>query len=77
MQAVDSAATIAEAKAAFDEVNKLGYAWRDTDEMIQQAEKAAQLNDTSTTLEQAQSALSQSRLAKAQFQQQINAGPLN
>lgn len=67
--------TIAEAKAAFDEVNELGYAWRDTEEMIKSAEEAAKLGDTSTADSLSKSALDQSRLAKEQYEAQKNAGP--
>ncbi|MGB5278242.1 MAG: LysM peptidoglycan-binding domain-containing protein [Gammaproteobacteria bacterium] len=57
---------IADAKAANAEVAAMGYAWRDTGSLIEQAEKALADGDDAKALELANQALAQAEAAKAQ-----------
>jgi len=57
---------IADAKAANAEVAALGYEWRDTASLIEQAEKALADGDEAKALELANQALAQAEAAKAQ-----------
>ena len=57
---------IADAKAANAEVAALGYEWRDTSSLIEQAEKALADGDEEKALELANKALAQAEAAKAQ-----------
>lgn len=57
---------IADAKAANAEAAALGYEWRDTGSLIEQAEKALADGDDAKALELANKALAQSEAAKAQ-----------
>ena len=57
---------IADAKIANAEAAALGYEWRDTGSLIEQAEKALADGDEAKALELANQALAQSEAAKAQ-----------
>ena len=57
---------IADAKAANAEVAALGYEWRDTAKLIEQAEKALADGDEDKALALANQALAQAEAAKAQ-----------
>jgi nucleoid-associated protein YgaU len=59
-------AAIADAKAAQAEAKAAGYAWRDTDKMIAQAEKALSEGDTGTAIQLAEKARAQAENALKQ-----------
>lgn len=59
-------AAIADAKAAQAEAKAAGYAWRDTDDMIAQAEKLLQEGDTGAAIQMAEKARAQAENALKQ-----------
>lgn len=67
--------TLAQAEAAYSEVNKSGAAWRDTGDIIESAKKEAKQDNYDKALELVTTALNESQLAKQQDDKQKNAGP--
>ncbi|RKZ93505.1 MAG: hypothetical protein DRQ43_08055 [Gammaproteobacteria bacterium] len=64
---------ITNAKAALKVAKSDGYAWRDTDKFIKQAEKALAAGDTAKATSLATKAINQSELAKKQSIEQDKA----
>lgn len=67
-------AAIAEAKAAFDKANKDGIAWRDTQKIIEKAEKAVTDGDFDAAVKAANSAKFEGEAAYTQGIAQMDAG---
>ena len=63
------------AKAAYAKVDKVGYAWRDTKEMIDKAEEAVKAGDFDKAMKLIAKANKQAEGAYAQFEREKNAGP--
>jgi hypothetical protein len=63
------------AKAAYAKVDETGYAWRDTDEMMKQAEEAIQAGDFDKAMKLVSKANKQSVSAYEQYEREKNAGP--
>jgi hypothetical protein len=66
---------IKEAESAFKAVDQVGGGWAFTEEMIDEAKKAASANDYGKALQLAKEAYDQSIMAKQQHESQVNAGP--
>lgn len=69
------AAAIKAAEQATARVDEVGYAWRDTGTMIEDARKAAEQGETEQALALANEARQQSELAWEQYERNKNAGP--
>lgn len=67
--------TIKDAETAFKAVDQLGGGWAYTEEMMDDAKKAAAANDYDKALKLAKEAYDQSVMAKQQYEGQLNAGP--
>lgn len=66
---------LSKAEAAYKEVDAQGGAWRDTEETLEAAKKAAESQNYEKALELANDVLSESMLAKQQSDSQKNAKP--
>lgn len=69
-------ALISQAKVSFDEINAVGGAWSETEDMIKEAEKLVKEKKINKAEKLAADALLQNRLATMQHESQKNAGPL-
>ena len=69
-------AVMAEAKAAYKAVDKVGFAWRDTPKLMKKAEKAMSNGESGKALKLAKKARNQSKNAMMQYEEQKNAGPV-
>lgn len=72
----EPALLIEQAKQSFNDINSLGYAWRDTEDMIKEAEKALLLGERDKAEKLANEAIFQNKMAKIQYEREKNAGPL-
>ncbi|MDH5392084.1 MAG: hypothetical protein OEY11_02735 [Gammaproteobacteria bacterium] len=72
----DASSLIQQASQSFKDVNAVGFAWRDTEDMIKQAEVALIDNEIDEAVKLAKEALMQSKIAMQQYEMQKNAGPL-
>ena len=68
-----AAEAIAAAEAATKEIGASGYAWRDTDKLIEAAKKAEAAKDAEKAMQLAIQALRQSKNAMLQYEQQKDA----
>lgn len=68
-------AQISKAEAAFKEVDAQGGGWRDTEETIEAAKKAAESQNYAKAVELVTMAMDEVQLAKAQSDSQKNAKP--
>ena len=71
----DFSAQLESTVAAYNALDKQGGAWRDTKEMLDNAKKAMDANDTAKANKLLSAAKSEVESAKAQMEQQKNAGP--
>ncbi len=69
-----AASAIAAAQVATDKVAKVGYEWRDTRDIIEEAKKAAEAKDYDKAAKLAHKAEAQSVEAMKQYESQKNAG---
>lgn len=67
---------IQQAKQSFNEINAVGFAWRDTEEMIKEAEIALVNDNTDEAISLAKEAIMQNKMAMIQYKTQKNPGPL-
>lgn len=67
--------TYQNAVTELEQITKDGNAWRDTGEFLKQAQAAADSNDYSEALKLAKKAQEENQMAKAQLEDQKNAGP--
>lgn len=68
---------ISEAQAAADKADSVGYLWRDTEAIIEEARKAAEANDYDQAIELADEARRQSEQAWRQYLEQRDAATRN
>ena len=66
---------IKDAENAFKAVDQVGGGWAFTEDMMDDAKKAAAANDFDKALQLAKEAYDQSVMAKQQYESQMNAGP--
>jgi len=69
-----SMSTLQQAKAAYSKVDKTGFAWSNSKDMIKNAEKAAADGDYAKASEEAQKALDESNNAWQQYMDNKDAG---
>jgi len=67
--------TIKEAESVFKSVDKVGGGWAFTEDMMDDAKKAAAANDYDKALKLAKEAYDQGMLAKQQYESELKAGP--
>ena len=72
----DASALIQQAVQTFNDVNAVGFAWRDVEAMIKNAEEALVNAETAEAIKLAKEAIMQNKLAMEQYEMQKNAGPL-
>ena len=66
-------ALIQQAKTSFEDLDKLGAAWRDVEDMIKDAEKAVADGELAAAEKLAKNAIDHNRLAMLQHESQKNA----
>lgn len=73
----EASALITEAKAAYDKVLPTGFAWRDTEKMIEAAEKAVESGDYDKAVKEAKNAKFEGVAAYQQYEDNKNAADVN
>jgi hypothetical protein len=72
----DPAVAIAQAKAAANKTEAVGFLWRDTEQLIKDATEAAARGDTATALKLATQALHQAENGYKQYERSQQMPPL-
>lgn len=76
MGLANTTALVLQAKNTFNEINELGGAWSETEDMITEADKLLKMRQLSQADALANTAIMQNKLATMQYESQKNAGPL-
>ncbi|MDH5425823.1 MAG: hypothetical protein OEY29_12585 [Gammaproteobacteria bacterium] len=72
----NSAALIEKAKQTFSQVDALGYAWSEAEDMIKEAEAALLNAENDSAAKLAEQVIMHNELAMKQYEKEKNAGPL-
>lgn len=75
MNTATAESAIQQAIQSYNEVNAVGFAWRDVPKMIKKAEVALINNDMSGAVKHAKAATMQNKLSMDQYKREKNAGP--